>query len=353
MLGAAAVLYGATLAGASAVAAEPAMRYIAVILPAKSQNKAFKLAADSIKAGLKAADKVHGGHKTYPMRVFDVDEREDSTLAAFNQAQSEGAVAVVGPLTRSAVNYLADSADLGVPVLALNSFDQDTLRRPKLYSFGLSIEAEVQQMVREMRSEKVSVPVVLKLENTLSTRMQRAFAEAWRAETGVEPAVISIRNAAEQANELQSRLGKADAVFFAMNGRNASLVRPYLPAHCQLYGTSQVAVGRTVPVDLAGIHYVEMPWLLNPEAPEFAAYPRELNRSDDEERLFALGVDAWWLVQLLARGENFSAVDGLTGWLRLQPDGVIVREMVPVQASAAVALAPPPADASQPASVVR
>ncbi len=349
-LGVVAVLYGATLAGASAVAAEPAFRFIAVILPAKSQNKAFKLAVDSIKAGLNAADKVHGSYKTYPMRMFDVDEREESTLAAFNQAQSEGAIAVVGPLTRSSVNYLADSADLTIPVLALNSFDRDTLHRPNLYSFGLSIEAEVAQIVREMRNEKVTAPVVLKLENALSGRMQTAFVKAWQSATGIEPTVINVRNAPEQARELQSRLGRADAVFFAMDGRNASMIRPYVPANCQLYGTSQLVIGRTVPVELVGAHYVEMPWLLNPDAPELAAYPRELTRSDDEERLFALGVDAWWLVQLLARGESFSAVDGLTGWLQLHRDGVIVREMVPVQATAT---APPDlVDASQPASVV-
>lgn len=50
------------------------------------------------------------------------------------------------------MNFLADSAELSIPVLALNSFDDATLRRPNLFSFGLSIEFEVQQMVRSMRA---------------------------------------------------------------------------------------------------------------------------------------------------------------------------------------------------------
>lgn len=350
-LGVAAVLYGACLACASALAAEPAMRFIAVILPAQSKSKAFKLAADSVKAGLNAAAKMHGSHQTYPLRVFDVDESEEATLAAFNQAQGQGAVAVIGPLTRSAVNYLADMADISVPVLALNSFDETTLRRANLYSFGLSIEAEVQQIVQLMRSQKVTAPVVIKAEGPLSSRMQRAFVEAWLAQAGRAVPVIEVRDASQQSREILAGLRGGDAVFFAADGRNASLIRPYVSANYLLYGTSQIATGRTVSVDLAGVHYVDMPWLANPDAPEHAAYRREQTLSGDEERLFAVGVDAWWLAQLLARGERFDAVDGLTGWLRPGQDGVIARELLEVVVTSTIVLPPEQTAASQPASV--
>ncbi len=337
------------MACASAVAAEPALRFVAVVLPAGSKSKAFRLASESIKAGLSAAARVHGSNNTYPLRVFDVGEGEQESLDAFIEAQSQGAVAVVGPLTRSAVNYLADSATLSIPVLALNNFDEGTLRRHNLYSFGLSIEAEVQQLVRLMRSQQIVAPAVVKAEGPLSQRMQLAFVDAWHSETGREPVVINVHDARQQAAELKSALRDIDAVFFAADGRRASLIRPYLPADCLLYATSQIVSGRSVPFDLNGVRYLEMPWLINPDAPEYAAYARKRAPTSDEERLFAVGVDAWWLAQLLARAEAFEAVDGVSGMLRPGEDGVISRELSVVVASRPAQLPPEPLEASMPA----
>ena len=345
-LGMAAVLYGACLASASAAVPEP---FVAVILPGKSSSKAFKLAVDTVKSGLEAAVRVHGSKTSYPLRMFDVGDAEEDTLAAFNQARDQGAAAVIGPLTRSAMNYLADMADLSIPVVALNTFDETTLRRTNLYSFSLPIETEVQQVVRMMRRQQVASPVVLKADGPLSLRMQRAFVDAWRAAAGEEAAVIEVYDAKAQSQDIQSRLKNADAAFFATDGLRAGAMRPYLPAGIQLYGTSQIVVGRTVPVDLLGVRYVDMPWLANPNAPEYAEYARQRTVSADEERLFAVGVDAWWLAELLAKRESFAAVDGLTGWLEPMADGVIHRELTELL-SAAYAVPADAANASQPAA---
>ncbi len=342
-LGLAALLYGACLLCASTVAAAAVPgQFVAVLLPGKSKSKAFKLAADTVKSGIVAAAKVHGNAKTYPLRIFDVGDAEDETLAAFTQAQGEGAVAVIGPLTRSATNYLADAADIAIPVLALNTFDENTLRRSNLYSFGMSIEAEVQQVVHLMRSQQVVAPVVIQAVGPLSDRMQRAFVDGWGQETGVEPFVIKVRDARAQARELQAGLQGADAVFFAADGRRASQIRPYLPADCLLFGTSQLVLGRTVPVDLSGVRYVDMPWLANPENPDYAAFGRQRLASNDEERLFAVGVDAWWLAQLLADGQPINALDGVTGKLELMAEGVILHELT---AKVAATRGVPPPDA--------
>ena len=349
-LGLAALLYGACLLCASVVAAAPVpAKFVALLLPGKS--KVFKPATDAIKSGVLAAEKVYGGREWPLVRVFETAEAEDEVFSAFNLAKSQGAVAVIGPLTRSAMNYLADSGDLSIPVLALNTFDETTLRRNNLYSFGLSIEAEVQQVVQLMRSQRVASPVVILADGPLSARMQRAFVDGWREATGTEPPVIEVRDARAQSRELQAGLQGTDAVFFAADGRRASQIRPYLPASCVLFATSQIAVGRTVPVDLSGVRYVDMPWLANPDDPEYAAFGRQRAVSSDVERLYALGVDAWWLAQLLADGQPISALDGVTGKLDLVAEGVILRELtVKVAATRGV---PPPdvASASQPAAV--
>lgn len=313
-------------------------RFVALILPGKS--KAFKPAAESIKSGVLAAAQVHGGPGTLPVRVFETGDAEEETLSMFNLARSQGAVAVIGPLTRSAVNYLADSADLSIPVLALNSFDEATLRRPNLYSFGLSIEFEVQQIVRLMRSRQVTAPAVLVSPGPLSVRMAQAFAEAWSEGEGTAPVQIEVKQPRAEAAALQSRLKGADAVFFASDGRRASLLRPYLPTELPCYATSQITVGRAVPVDLSGVNYVEMPWLAEPDAPEYAAYGHRRSPSADVERLFALGVDAWRLAEALAGGRGVTDLDGLTGRLTLSSDGTVLRELVPRVATVRHALPP-------------
>lgn len=326
----AALLYGALLSCASVHAAEASSgggRFVALILPGKS--KLLKPAAEAVKAGVLVSARVHGRSEALPVRVFETGDAEEETLAMFNLARSQGAVAVIGPLTRSAMNFLADSAELSIPVLALNSFDDATLRRPNLFSFGLSIEFEVQQMVRLMRAQGVMAPAVVMAEGPLSARMTQAFIEAWSAEGGAMPLQIGVNTPRAQAQWLQEKLAAADAVFFAADGRRASQIRPYLPNHLPCYATSQITVGRVVPVDLSGVHYLEIPWLAELGDPEYARYGRTRSRSADIERLFALGVDAWRLADALARGQPVADLDGLTGRLTLMSDGVVAREMLP------------------------
>lgn len=274
------------------------------------------------------------------MRIFETGDSEEETLAMFNLAKSQGAAAVIGPLTRGAVNFLADSADLSIPVLALNSFDETTLRRPNLYSFGLSIEFEVQQIVQLMRSRQVVAPAILVSKGPLSARMARAFVEAWTADGGAAPLQIEVREPRSQAAALRASLSKADAIFFAADGRRASQLRPYLPSALPCYATSQITMGRSVPVDLSGVHYLEMPWLAEPDTQEYASYGRTRSPSGDVERLFAFGIDAWRLADALASGQPVVNLEGVTGRLTLGAEGTITRELTPRVAVVRHALPP-------------
>lgn len=344
----AALLYGAGLGCASAQAAEPASNgFVALILPAKS--KPLKTVVEAIKAGVLAAESNAGKTGKYPVRVFDSGDADDENVALYNLARSQGAVAVIGPLTRTAMNYLADTVDLTIPVLALNSFDEMTLRRRGLYSFGLSIEAEVQQVVRQMSADRVKNPVVLTADGPLAQRMQRAFVEEWRRIGGTEVAAIEVKDARAQAQELRTKLVAADAVFFAADGRRASLIRPYLKADKPFYATSQIAASKGGAADLVGVRYLDMPWLVNSDALEYTVYNRVRSPSNDIERFFALGVDAWQLAQILASGDAIGSVDGLTGRLELGAEGVIKRELVARAVTGAVR-PPPPESASLPAA---
>ncbi|KPC50817.1 penicillin-binding protein activator [Amantichitinum ursilacus] len=340
-------------------------QFIAVLLPARS--KAWKPAVDAIKAGLFAAEGALSDGDQPPLRVFDTSEAEDDILTQFNRARNLGAAAVIGPLTQTAVNNIADNGHFEFPVLALNRFDSKTLRRPGLYSFSLSTEVEAGQVANWMHDDEVTQPVVLVGDGALAKRMAQGFTEAWKAgNDGRVPNILAMPVTRQDYAGLRAQLDQigADGVFLAMNDKQARRVRPFIGAGRPLYATSQINPGRLpTPAlfDLAGIHYLDMPWIGDPSNPAWRVYEHARSPSNDVERLFALGVDTWRLMASILAAQPGTQIrdDGLTGRLRISPDGVVDRTLMQLETSIKVpdaeapgsanTNAPAASDASQPA----
>ena len=128
-----------------------------------------------------------------------------------------------------------------------------------------------------------------------------------------------------------------DAVFLALDAREAALIRPRLARDVPIYGTSQVYAGegmaRTLAQELAGIRFADMPWLLEPDHPAVMIYPRPTlvnGQAPDIEslRLYALGIDAYRLAAEWASGRTRFEIDGVTGVLRVdRAQGVRVERL--------------------------
>ncbi|WP_373976170.1 penicillin-binding protein activator [Chitinibacter sp. SCUT-21] len=336
LLGVSALLYGALASSATPVQASEEVAtaptgYIALLLP--GQAKAFKPAVDSIRAGVLAAERVHGGGDTPLVRMFDTTDKEEDIREQYLKAVAGGAVSVIGPLTKSAMNFLADSTDLTVPVVGLNGFDQTTLVQSNLYSFGLGIEADAQAMAQLMKLDNQEHPLVLQTNDTTGQRLAQSFADSWLEQTGTKPVIVTIANPKRDAPKLKDQLveNAADSVFLAMDAKSARIVRPFLGNERAVYGTNQINPGRlpsTALIDLTGIKYLDMPWLAYPEQVGFELYNRTRSTSNDLERLFALGVDAWKIAAILAKGGTVERLEGLTGTLTLNSEHIVEREMV-------------------------
>ncbi len=301
--------------------------FIAVLLPGKS--KAMRPAVDAIKAGVLAA--TNGNADQLTVKFFDTADIPADVFEQFQQLHEQGAVAVIGPLTKPSINYLADIGDFDIPVIALNSFDEKTLRRAQLYSFSLSIEQEAQQIAKQMFAEGLRMPLVLQGDSPLSARMVQGFVDSWTEANGSQPTIFNLKDARSQAQALRAQLkdGEHDSVFFAANSRQTRISRPFVGNERPVYATSQINPGplsRTARVDMAGIHYLETPWILNPLNSNYALLNRTRSKSNDVERLFALGVDAWKLATLLSKKEEIN-FDGLSGSISLGSGGLIVREL--------------------------
>jgi outer membrane PBP1 activator LpoA protein len=79
---------------------------------------------------------------------------------------------------------------------------------------------------------------------------------------------------------------------------------------------------------LDGVRYVEIPWLAEPDSLPLAGMPRANLGNPIFERLYALGLDAFALAQMLAEPVPPERIelDGATGHLSLTPARTFARQ---------------------------
>jgi hypothetical protein len=309
------------LPGRQSDAALPAVAnnpHIALLLPLKSS--AFGRAAEVVRQGFMAGASIQPG--ALPVTVYSSSDDSDDIVSTYRQATQAGASIVVGPLTRSGVSALAASAQVSVPTLALNLPDQSVEFPPQLYVFGLAADLEARQMARNAFGEGRRSVTVIASADTLSKRIQQAFAEEWLALGGnaARHLIFTGTNPTEIRDALRRQA--PNVVFLAMDSRDARFLNPFLKSDLPTYATSQIFAGSGSLQkyhDLNGVQFVDMPWLLQPDHLAVMVYPRPKSPlSADLERLYALGIDAWRLALQLRTSPGLPlSLDGVTGQLTL------------------------------------
>lgn len=297
--------------------------HIALLLPL--QSAIFGSAADAVKQGFFAA--ANYKRQTLPIQVYSDFDENSNVAAAYRQAIANGAVAVVGPLTRDGVSALAAEKDIPVPTLALNVVEGQFA--PQLYFFGMAVETEARQVAQLARQQGLHQAIIITSHTPLSQRLQSAFEEEW---TGTDSGKADemqrdILREIEYNDDSSIFADIADTndtmIFLAAGAEKARLIRPYLPNRMPVYATSQIFAGNDNTLtnyDLNGIRFVDMPWLLQPDHPAVMVYPRANPPLPTElERFYALGIDSFRLIQLMIDKQVDAALplDGVTGEIRL------------------------------------
>lgn len=309
--------------------------HVALLLPLNAS--AFRQPADVVRQGFLAAAKTQPDAP--PVRVYPTTGEVDDILAVYVEALSHGARVAVGPLTRNAVSALATSGLVVVPTLSLSMPDQERLAiPPQLYLFGLSVEEEARQIADMAARDGYRKPLIVAANSALARRMQVAFADEWQR-PGRTPAAQLQFSSADDLPTLRSAAQSTDAdmIFLAGNVQEVRLARPYLPPTLPTYATSQAFAGRPQDpgnVDLTGVRFIDMPWLLQPDHPAVMIYPRpDAALGAELERLYALGIDAERLASQFYRNPTpgSMSLDGVTGRLTLAPDHIFLRELVPAE----------------------
>lgn len=313
-------------ASAGAGGAPPAL---ALLLPLASPD--FSRPAEAVKLGFIAAHKHSGGKLS--VAIVTTDASSESVLAGYEQAVKLGARLVVGPITRRGVSALAASKLISVPTLSLNLPEDKTALPAQFYTFGLALEAEAGLVARTAYAEYFKSAILVSAASPLAQRSRDAFADAWRRLGGTIKAAYEFGPRTDLP-ALRQVLATApvDMIFLAADAEQARVVRPFLNNVIEVFATSQINSGRTdaiANVDLNGIRFVEMPWLVQPDHPAVMVYPRAQGISAELERFYALGIDAFRVAAALIESPRGFGLDGVTG--RLTLDGAqVTRE--PVQA---------------------
>lgn len=328
-----AIATGNVLAQGTSHVTEP---HIAVILPLQSAS--FGRHADSVRLGILAAVGADQASGT-KLHVYATSDDPQQILEAYRRAIASGARAVVGPLTRNGVTILAYSGIVSVPTLALNVPEGEILLPRNLYVFGLQLEAEARQVAQLAFEQRGRRLFLVAGETALDNRIAQAFLAEWTALKGEVAGQILYTTEPAGLSKLRDQLteSRPDLVFLTMGAARVRFVRSYLGSSLPVYATSQVFASNAdtlAAYDLDGVRFLDMPWLLQPDHPAVLSYQRPDGQSAafDQERFYALGIDAYRLIQeLLHPHRNAEPLDGVTGTIRLGDAQQFLRTLVPAQ----------------------
>ncbi|MGZ5049077.1 MAG: penicillin-binding protein activator [Usitatibacter sp.] len=312
--------------------AGPARPHVALILPTASP--ALGRLAEALRLGFVAAAEA-AGKEGVPVTVTAIESESATLIEACRQSQSSGAMLVVAGLKRDGAQALAASDCPRQPVLALNELRGEI--PANVYSVSLSLEQEARQAALLAVADGWRAAIVIASPSASSRRVQEAFEREWTRAAG-ETRRIAFGGNPEEAPAIRDRLAnmRGDMVFFALDQDEARTVRPYVPATLPVYATSMSVNPRAeaiVNLDLQGLRYEEMPWFIQPDHPAVMVYPQpRIAMSVEQERLYALGIDAYRLATLIVRDEAAKhPLDGVTGRVTLEGGHTFARALVPAE----------------------
>lgn len=311
--------------GEAKEAIKPALPPIVLIVPAAS--KTFGKVADAVRLGFLAGAAAEGRNAP-PFRVVAADDEAGSLAAQYRKAAGEGAAVIVGGVTRDGANVLAREASY-VPTLALNApggtADNDLPER--FFHVSLSLDWEARLAARAAVNDGLRRAALVTAGSALAKRVQESFEKEWMRLGGEIAVRIPYTGESADAARVTSALDKAhaDVAFLTVDFRAARQARPYLPAGMPVFATSFTIDprGNTVDnLDLDSVRFMEMPWFVESDHPAVMTYQKPGEPMPiDYERLYALGIDAWRLAQMVASAEKpkrFAPLDGVTGRIQLE-----------------------------------
>jgi uncharacterized protein len=309
--------------------------HIALILPLKSDTLGRQ--ADAVRQGALQAVNVNKGALRVVVHATSDDPKE--IQATYDRATSEGARAVIGPLSRSAVTSLARTGKVSVPTLALNAPEGDVVMPRNLFIFGLQVDPESRQLARMANKKGFKRAFIVSVDTPVSSRIVQAFKEEWLDKGGIVTEEFSFNADSAILSKLKDRpqATQADFVLLALDSARAKAARPYINGSLTVLATS-LAHGSNDALEnfeLDGVVFLDMPWLLLPDHPAVMSHgPSTPSPSLEFQRFYALGIDAYRLaLEMLGPTMKIDdePLDGVTGLVTRGENQRFIRELIPAE----------------------
>ncbi len=285
-------------------------------------------------------------------QIVLIDSAGKNIQSAYQQALSEGATFIVGPLTKADVSSLISAGDRQVPVLALNTVAANS---KSVYQFGLPPEDEAIQVAERMRQNGLDRTLIIAPAGALGQRISSAFIARYQQlggtvvdqltytqSTNFTQAIKQLLNFKSSKNKSipPTRREDFDSVFMVAFPAQARQIRPMLKFYyadaIPVYATSEVYKGipnAAQDNDLSGVVFADMPWIIDGDQQSNgtldALHQRVISLWPQSyanyPRFYALGIDAYLLANKLNSGRSSSGIQGATGLLYIDNSNRVIR----------------------------
>jgi outer membrane PBP1 activator LpoA protein len=336
------------------VTTAPTGNMIAVFLPTSGP---YAAAGKAIQEGLQAAYRLAASAAPQQAPLKFYDSAQDDITRLYQQAVSEGANQIIGPLAKEQIEALSSNADLSVPVLALNHVEN--LTRNNLYQFGLSPLDEADALATKAHHDGRQSALILVPNTTQGQRIGHYLTESWQSAGGIVAGIESydprqhdisakfdqlIKSASYPSGEQPPR-----ALLLSANDDAARELAPPLKYQQNIdlavYAMPTIYSGHPNPTkdaELGLFSFCDVPWLFDGyysgPLSQAALQNSWQNLPDSVTRLVALGIDAY---NLLGKLDQLSSTPyaGATGQLSLNGENRITRKLVCAQFKGGVPVA--------------
>ena len=253
--------------------------------------------------------------KNNPQQTISFYDTSKTTNIAslYQQAITQGADMIIGPLTKDNVQQLAAQNNYPVPTIALNYTDIGLGSLPtNFYQFGLSQKDEAAQLAQKAHKKGLSRAIIISSQDPWAQRITKPLIEQWQSQGGtvIDSFYYSSRsNFAEELAKLmhinpkedraqmaddnsksileQQRRQDFDVIFLVAQPQAGRAIVPllkyYYADQIPIYSTSMIYSGSPSPqkdADLNGVTFCDLPWVLTKPS------------QSRTNRLYAVGRDA-------------------------------------------------------------
>lgn len=328
-----------------------APQHIALLLPLQGP---LAESGQAVRNGFLSA--YYGSANQHQQTVSFLDTTQNQNMSAlYQQALSQGADSVVGPLTKENVQQLLGQGKFSASTLALNYTDMWFGSLPaNFYEFGLSPLDEAKQLAEKSWATGHKRALLIAPDDAWGQRVVKSLTSNWQSlggsvvdtfyfnsQSDLNGGIANLLHANTNTDKTQDknvapetqRRQDFDIIFLLAQPQTARQIVPllkyYYAGNVPIYATSVVYSGSpsAADSDLNGVTFADMPWTLQ------NANTSAIKSDSKTRRLYALGRDAYLLSNQFYRLSvlpNFP-VYGATGALTLTPQQQIYRRLAWVQ----------------------